>query len=390
MKRPSGGRGDYEMAGRDGNFRATDLSERHLMIDAQPFGVFATAVVARVQGGKVRLRLQDGGIQLPRQFEAMMLLPRSRRQEATLHGGRPVIREGQYVMRRIEFTGVALGPAGAEVARLTVGDCTLVSDSEGETAETLNAPERLARIRRVHEGISALQEPWDDLIAAHADALAGGGPLTEDLEDVVQDVMLALEACVEDYGLAYLSGSDPLPLLEQLLDLPDIEMPQSPDLEGEANPGLRLREIQQLRRMAAARGAAAVRFSRDVREAYSATCLFCGLQLAKTKFSRRPGVDSAHILPYSKYDLDVVANGLCLCKNHHWAFDEGFLVLVHEAGAYRVELTDRACQAFEGNPKTLGELERWIGPVNEALLPADPTQRPDPVYLRQLREDMAL
>ena len=43
-------------------------------------------------------------------------------------------------------------------------------------------------------------------------------------------------------------------------------------------------------------------------------------------------MDAAHILPWAGYDLDVVSNGLCFCKHHHWAFDEGLILLSAGAG----------------------------------------------------------
>ena len=39
------------------------------------------------------------------------------------------------------------------------------------------------------------------------------------------------------------------------------------------------------------------------------------------------GVDAAHILPWSQFDLDATKNGLCLNKQCHWAFDEGLFCL---------------------------------------------------------------
>ena len=52
----------------------------------------------------------------------------------------------------------------------------------------------------------------------------------------------------------------------------------------------------------------------------------CGLHLPRTSVNASAGVDAAHILPWADYDLDHVCNGICLCKHHHWAFDEGLLV----------------------------------------------------------------
>jgi hypothetical protein len=56
------------------------------------------------------------------------------------------------------------------------------------------------------------------------------------------------------------------------------------------------------------------RFSRSVIEAYEGLCAMCGLDLGL--------VQGAHIYPASApTSPDAVTNGLCLCSNHHAAFD---------------------------------------------------------------------
>lgn len=55
-------------------------------------------------------------------------------------------------------------------------------------------------------------------------------------------------------------------------------------------------------------------FSRDVREAYDHRCALCGLGLGL--------VVGAHVFPASAPgSQDEVWNGICLCQNHHTAFD---------------------------------------------------------------------
>ena len=52
-----------------------------------------------------------------------------------------------------------------------------------------------------------------------------------------------------------------------------------------------------------------------------------------------PGVDdSPHILPWEQYDLDHISNGLCLCRHHHWAFDEGLIEVTFEDGIYSMRI----------------------------------------------------
>lgn len=67
--------------------------------------------------------------------------------------------------------------------------------------------------------------------------------------------------------------------------------------------------------------------SKDIKTAYHRRCVVCGLELPKTGMGRS-GIEAAHILPWADFDLDVVTNGLALCRNHHWAFDSRVITLV--------------------------------------------------------------
>lgn len=59
-------------------------------------------------------------------------------------------------------------------------------------------------------------------------------------------------------------------------------------------------------------------FRKAVLEAYSFQCAVCSVN--NPKF-----LDAAHILPAVKGDDDTINNGICLCKNHHIAFDNNLL-----------------------------------------------------------------
>jgi hypothetical protein len=99
-------------------------------------------------------------------------------------------------------------------------------------------------------------------------------------------------------------------------------------------------------------------------------------------------VDAAHILPWYAYDLDLVSNGVCLCKIHHWAFDEGLIQIRFENGVYFVDIPESIADrlAVENPSFSLDRLREYIGPIPESRLPADPKQRPDPRFLERLSE----
>ena len=103
----------------------------------------------------------------------------------------------------------------------------------------------------------------------------------------------------------------------------------------------------------------------------------------------RSGVDAAHILAWSKHDLDVVTNGLSLCKLHHWAFDGALLMPVSVGdGAYRLKFTSLAEQFPVDTRNRLLPADGMTIPTE--WLPADKSQRPSKKYLEQLYADLAV
>lgn len=65
-------------------------------------------------------------------------------------------------------------------------------------------------------------------------------------------------------------------------------------------------------------------FRRVVTSVYNYRCAFCGIQIFNALENI---VDGAHIKPFSKFYDDRISNGICLCKNHHWAFDRFWFTL---------------------------------------------------------------
>lgn len=61
-------------------------------------------------------------------------------------------------------------------------------------------------------------------------------------------------------------------------------------------------------------------FRKIVVSTYNYRCAFCGLQILDG--DGKNIVDGSHIKPFSQFYDDRIDNGLSLCKNHHWAFDQ--------------------------------------------------------------------
>ncbi len=121
-----------------------------------------------------------------------------------------------------------------------------------------------------------------------------------------------------------------------------------------------------------------------VRAAYNHRCAFCGCTFGGVT-GIPSGVDAAHILAWSSFDLDVIPNGLSLCKLHHWAFDACLMTLEFNNGVYQIRFTNLIEQFELAVQNRLGT-DASIIP--ESHLPTDPSLRPSPAYLDRLQADL--
>src|SRR5262249_46941929 len=145
------------------------------------------------------------------------------------------------------------------------------------------------------------------------------------------------------------------------------------------------REVVRYRRTVA-RGAAGRRFAESVKAVYDYRCAFCAGRYPKLDSSPTSGVDGAHILPFAMFDLNSIVNGLCLCKECHWAFDNGVLRLDYTKSSKRYVLS--IPKVAKDEAKSTGfDLTRFnglTGPLSTWKLPADPALWPNPTYLAEL------
>lgn len=113
------------------------------------------------------------------------------------------------------------------------------------------------------------------------------------------------------------------------------------------------------------------RFRLDVVAAYSYTCALTGHRLLTIDAGAI--VDAAHIRPFSNSRNNDPRNGLALCKNAHWTFDEGLWTITDEYGVV-VASKLFAEESPDGLPLTEYQ--------DRALrLPGDRSFWPDPDYL---------
>jgi predicted restriction endonuclease len=139
-------------------------------------------------------------------------------------------------------------------------------------------------------------------------------------------------------------------------------------------------------RLAAVRGSSASTFRRKVREAYDSRCMFSGQRLPRTEATSTAGVDAAHILPWSRFDLDATKNGLCLNKQCHWAFDEGLFRLNFDKSenVYIISIPNPMRLAAQAARFDMESFDTMVGPVPRNRLPVNEAHWPSKQYLLEL------
>jgi putative restriction endonuclease len=130
------------------------------------------------------------------------------------------------------------------------------------------------------------------------------------------------------------------------------------------------RDLDLAARRDAARKGREARFSVTVVGAYNYTCALTGYRLTTISGAI---VDAAHIHEFSNSRNNDPRNGIALCKNAHWLFDQGLWSLSDD---YQVMVA--LGQYAEDSPDQKG-LAHYHG--RKIRLPKDTSLWPDPRYL---------
>ena len=376
--RTSGGRGEYELVGEHGGIHASDTPGWTLYWSIPGIGRRGSNLwIDPGLSGKARLRaFVRNWPQIGRQIAGILLMPSPvRTRSSTLAEGTPVLVEKGYWLHKIGFRidsqfdttsqEIEIHPAYVEIRN-------------GSESEIIGFAKRWERIQAVHQRYRELPNDLADAIASHIQSFQ---------HEAIGDA--TIKGSERLYSLMGNQGSDVRDALDMLesrigvppsvkLDLPAVEEIEEDDVE------IRILSASDMR-LSMTRGHSARIFSQEVRRLYDHTCAFCGLRLP-TEPNVLSGVDAAHILAWSSYDLDIVSNGICLCKNHHWAFDQAVLAVRYSHLGYYIEGTPRLALY---NQYTQQEIRRVIGEIPESRLPENRDHRPSPRYLHKLYSDIA-
>lgn len=384
-RRTSGGRGEYEISeATPRGVTPNDLLGRSIILELPNGWRINSGTELTAQGGKRRLRLtsqQATQMQVQRQVAAALMLPEPVRADEAFGVGEPVLQTGRYAIDHILIREAEL--VGNSTAILTVR-AVILRNGSVQAAE-LQVGDRLQRLSAVWSTADEFPPDIADLVKQHREAVSSGAAISTAVERIVEHLQTSMSERSTDIGIVYSQQTDVLDALEAALDISVDEPLIQPSEVDPEEPDIRMRTVKEWKRWANARGPKSARFRYDVRHAYRATCVVCGDHFPPTSFSA-PGVDAAHILPWSDYDLDEVQNGLCLCKLHHWAFDEALILITPESRAYSVALLkDIEDRLLAIDPNfSVETLRRAAGRIPEERLPRNRAHWPRPEFLQSL------
>ena len=321
--RPSGGRGDYELAGSYNRINASDLFERRFFFQVTPGLVIDGKAEAHRLAGKPRIRPTDDGRHAYKIISAILLLPSPRRELLKTEPHSISLRAGAYAIGGIDVDVLA-----TERMRVVFAPKAIWAKSRGGVLK-IDYAERMALITTLWNATQYSRTRIGAMLRRHgASVSAGDHPAIIDSADAIQahyrvsDDVLPL--ILQDFGLVG-GATDP----------PVAGAPSQPsefNVVDDATPtDTAKRERVRKWRKQAERGPGGREFSINVRVAYDFRCIFSRERLPKLSVCDSSGVDGAHILPWSTHQLNSVNNGLCLCKLCHWAFDAGLFRLDFDA-----------------------------------------------------------
>ena len=384
------GRGEFEWCDVGENDPTKEeLVQRRIVLGLPNSVSIDTTCLFGHQGGKWRVRTVDKAREIyPNwQIGSALMMPRQTRKEQHWGDGIPILRTSQYCIIHLNFGTITLEPNSRAMCQVLTAEI-----ANQYQQDTIDVSVRFAQVQTVWAARAQFDEPLAGLIAQHENMVRSGAALGSDAHKLVDQLQAAAALHATDYGIpGNAPSADVLPALLRIAQKATLSPPTAPiDQIPLEEIQIRRREVKQWRQWAASRGAASARFRREVREIYRSTCLVCGLCLPTLGSDSNPGVDAAHILPWAQFDLDHVRNGVCLCKLHHWAFDEGLIEITFNGTNYVVRIPHEAEDNMLDNPDfSIAFMRSAAGAIPESRLPQDAKMWPSPELLESLRSILA-
>ena len=385
---PSSGRGEYELSEyAPGGQSPNDLLELSVRLLIGEF-VLCTGVKVTKDQGKYRLRVEPKGAhpQVPTQLADALLMPPSIREESKMGGGELVLQNNSYIIKNIQFGNVIYNSGDPFfTAEVSIIDC----ENQTIKAEQIPVLKRMAEIKKIWEQRTFFPLDITNLLNQHEVYIKANSPVPKAANGLVLQLQRLMEQYSSELELPYTSTTDVIPALLSALGEVVEEIPTSLEQIEPEQIELRRRERIKWQVWARRRGAASVRFRKEIRIAYNQRCIMCGGRFPVSSCNEKPGIDAAHILPWAEYDLDKIYNGVALCKLHHWAFDEGILLIVFRDGSYYTELSEGAISALAEPDFSIDILRQVVGEIPKKYLPSKSADWPNPGLLAHRNDEFA-
>jgi HNH endonuclease len=383
--RPSGGRGDYELAGSYNGVHVSALLEKQFHYQITPGLTISGKAKAYRLSGKPRIRPeQDVGEHPYVVLGSILLLPAPRRE---------LIKTAKTPLEFLLYKEYVLSAIDVDLVENNTGDVvfapTYIWAKNQEGLLKVDFAERMAVIVVLWSAAMQQDSMLARLIVDHQTAV---------IEANHKKIKLIAEKIQKEVGVK----GDVLPFILREFQLPDYlsaaytgimndvvgyDSEDSNELPQESSH----KRIRKWRRQAE-RGPGARKFSMDVREAYDYRCFFSGERFPKLEVLDSAGVDAAHILPWSTHELNSVENGICLCKQCHWGLDNGLL---------RLDFDDQSNSYLLSIPKVVEdiateenfELEHFqknVGLLDKSRLPVNPKLWPSPKHIQEFNSKFSM
>jgi hypothetical protein len=365
---------------------ASKLFDHEISYELTPGIIIPGRSVAAQRQGKPRIALDEDTrnktTHLYRLLSAVLLLPKPKREFKTTHGTE-LLRFESYSM-----TAIKVDIAGLTAKNVILRPTDLLLENADNLQTEVEFTKRMARIIRLWDAATKQDTPLAGLVRKLAEAVRADDPDYKTIERCAQEISNALH-----------TTGDALPIAEEQLGVSHAEQEPPPldistqfthqaefGLEDDISPQEALIQRVKQWRQQAERGSSGRKFSREVSDAYEYRCIFSGQRLPRLETTDSPGVDSAHILPWSTHDLNSVRNGLCLNKQCHWAFDQGILRLAFDrtSNVYIISLPQNVRRAASKVSFDLEYFESMTGPIPNARLPKNKGLWPSPMYIAEL------
>ncbi|MBW4695786.1 MAG: HNH endonuclease [Lyngbya sp. HA4199-MV5] len=384
--RSGGGRGDYELAGTDNGVYASELLEKRFYYQITPGLEIDGKAKACRRDGKPRIRPEktESGKHPYVVIYSILLLPSPMRElKKTSESTLIELSQKEYVLSEID-----VGLIESDETKVVFVPTNVWAKNQGGVLK-IDFAERMAiicmlwavaRLNTSELGVLIQQHETATLISDHS------------------SIQNTAERIQRSFGI----NTDILPLILREFNLTDYSNVaytgikdetigyESEDSYTSIQDSLRER-VRKWRRQVD-RGPDARKFSTNVREAYDYRCLFSGERFPKLEIFDSAGVDGAHILPWSTHGLNSVKNGICLCKQCHWGFDNGLLKLDFDSQSnnYLLSIPKNVEDIAIRENFDLERFQRNTGVIDESKLPSERSLWPSPEYIQEFNSKFQL